>query len=378
MLANLVNRTGSASDLSNESSMQEAVWIKEQHEIAEQVIVPEDPLFCCHTESALSADARFLALPLLAGSLPTNMDKKCAYYGGVDVSFSDDDADLAVAVYVVLDETTASVVYNASELFRITVPYIPSFLAFREIDPLVRLIRQQVLTHPNLTPRAILVDGNGILHTRRAGLACFLGVRTGIPTIGIGKTLFCEAGLTKKLVSRAVCASIVAAVQYCNQEKQEGGTTCQSEPVLLVDRHVVRPNFDSCIPLEERVDRETLVHELSQVCWGLAVPLGEQVSEHGNDLDSARQSSGILACALIAHGGRVSTRRAHRMGSQNPIYVSVGHQINLQDAVAISASLSLARIPEPVRQADLIGRQLLRQAATSSTNALGLENNGSC
>jgi Endonuclease V len=58
--------------------------------------------------------------------------------------------------------------------------------------------------------------------------------------------------------------------------------------------------------------------------------------------------------------------------------VSVGHQINLQDAVAISASLSLARIPEPVRQADLIGRQLLRQAATSSTNALGLENNVSC
>jgi endonuclease V len=370
----LASRNGGASDLGNELSMQEAVWIKEQHEIAEQVIVPEDPLFCCQTESA--SDARFQALPLAVGSLlSTKMDKICAYFGGVDVSFSDEDADLAVAVYVVLDETTTSVVYKSSELFRITVPYIPSFLAFREIDPLVRLIRQQMLTHPNLTPRAILVDGNGILHTRKAGLACFLGVRTGIPTIGIGKTLFCKAGLTKELVSRAVCASIVAAVQHCNQEV---GTTCEAEPVLLVDRNVVRPNFDPCIPREECIDRETLVHELSQMCWGLAIPLGEQLSECGNDLDSARQSSGILACALIAHGGRVGTRKAHRMGSQNPIYVSVGHQITLLDAVAICASQSLARIPEPVRQADLIGRQLLRQAAASNTNSFSLENNDNC
>jgi deoxyinosine 3'endonuclease (endonuclease V) len=242
----------------------------------------------------------------------------------------------------------------------------------------VRLIRQQMLTHPNLTPRAILVDGNGILHTRKAGLACFLGVRTGIPTIGIGKTLFCEAGLTKELVSRAVCASLVAAVQHCNPEKREGGT-CETDPVLLVDRHVVRPNLDYCIPLEERVDREALVHELSQICWGLAVPLGEQASRDGNELDSTRKSSGILACALIAHGGRVvGTRKAHRMGSQNPIYVSVGHCMTPVDAVAICASQSLARIPEPVRQADLIGRQLLRQAATSHTNTLSLENKGNC
>ena len=48
------------------------------------------------------------------------------------------------------------------------------------------LIEKQVKEKPQFTPRAILVDGNGIFHPRKAGIACFVGVRTGIPTIGIG------------------------------------------------------------------------------------------------------------------------------------------------------------------------------------------------
>lgn len=41
---------------------------------------------------------------------------------------------------------------------------------------------------PDLTPQILMVDGMGVLHPRGLGLASHLGVLTGIPTIGVGKT----------------------------------------------------------------------------------------------------------------------------------------------------------------------------------------------
>lgn len=123
------------------------------------------------------------------------------YFGGVDVGFpnpppssnrSDENENpMAVATYVIIDVRTMKVVYCDHEWIPMSdlPPYISTFLAFREIQFLERLVRKQMSSRTELTPFAILVDGNGIFHPRRAGIACFLGVRTGIPTIGIGKTL---------------------------------------------------------------------------------------------------------------------------------------------------------------------------------------------
>ena len=90
------------------------------------------------------------------------------------------------------------VVYHDHEFFTLNVPYIPTYLAFREIHPLEKLVHKQVQQRPEITPQAILVDGNGILHPRHAGIACFLGTRTNIPTIGIGKSLLYEGGWTRE------------------------------------------------------------------------------------------------------------------------------------------------------------------------------------
>ncbi len=49
--------------------------------------------------------------------------------------------------------------------------------------------------------------------------------------------------------------------------------------------------------------------------------------------------------------------------SSNPIYVSVGHRVSLEDAISICVHCSRFRIPEPVRQADLISREFLRALA---------------
>jgi hypothetical protein len=82
------------------------------------------------------------------------------------------------------------------------------------------------------------------------------------------------------------------------------------------------------------------------------------------DDDSEQDGGQIrLACALVGQGGRIrggkGNRKPYTKGSKIAIFVSVGHQISLHAAVQICAWLSLARIPEPVRQADFIGRSLL-------------------
>ena len=65
-----------------------------------------------------------------------------------------------------------------------TFPYIPGLLAYREGPAVIRAIRA-------LRPSSYvcMVDGHGLAHPRRFGLACFVGLVLGQPTIGVAKSL---------------------------------------------------------------------------------------------------------------------------------------------------------------------------------------------
>ena len=65
-----------------------------------------------------------------------------------------------------------------------TFPYIPGLLAFREASAVLRAIRAL-----RSGPFVCLVDGHGVAHPRRFGLACFVGLALDQPTIGVAKRL---------------------------------------------------------------------------------------------------------------------------------------------------------------------------------------------
>ena len=106
-------------------------------------------------------------------------DKQLKYIGGVDISFvKDNDVD-ACACLIVLSypdfkvqyssspsSYIIKVVYSRMEMVKLTLPYISTFLAFREIPFLVPLINELRTSNPEIFPQIIMVDGNGLLHPR--------------------------------------------------------------------------------------------------------------------------------------------------------------------------------------------------------------------
>ncbi|KAI9096876.1 endonuclease V-domain-containing protein [Phlyctochytrium arcticum] len=62
----------------------------------------------------------------------------------------------------------------------ITEPYVPGYLAYRELPIMKSLIEKLKLMRPDLLPHLLFVDGNGTLHPRHFGSACHVGILTGM------------------------------------------------------------------------------------------------------------------------------------------------------------------------------------------------------
>jgi len=107
------------------------------------------------------------------------------FIAGVDIS-AGKTQEMATAAVVVLNYPELRLVETKVAQGRLNFPYIPGLLSFRE-SPLI-LDACQRLT---ITPDLILVDGQGIAHPRRMGLASHLGLFLNTLTIGCAKSRLC-------------------------------------------------------------------------------------------------------------------------------------------------------------------------------------------
>jgi deoxyribonuclease V len=126
-----------------------------------------------------------LALKIITKNvLPSKIIKVC----GVDISYKN---NIAYGAAVILDRNKQEVIEVAKSTLKVTSPYLPGFFVLREARPILKTLDK--LTNDF---DLLLVDGNGQLHPRRFGLACYIGLALDKPVIGVAKKLLC--GKVKK------------------------------------------------------------------------------------------------------------------------------------------------------------------------------------
>lgn len=136
-----------------------------------------------HAWSLTPKEAIALQKQLAESIIITSELASIRYVAGVDCAFSAD-KNYCYAATVLWDLENNCVVEQQYAREPLAFPYIPGLLSFREAPAMLNALSQ--LTR---LPDVIMVDGHGIAHPRRLGIAAHLGVITKIPTLGCGKSL---------------------------------------------------------------------------------------------------------------------------------------------------------------------------------------------
>jgi len=167
---------------------------------------------------------------------------------GVDIS-APDAAGLARAAVVVLSYPELALVERKVITKKVTFPYVPGLLSFRE-SPLIIAACEELEAIPDL----ILVDGQGIAHPRRLGLASHLGLLWDKPTIGCAKSRLCGQ-------HKAVPSEPGSYAEITDNGEVIGA--------VLRTRANVAPLY---ISIGHKVDLETAVSWVLRCCRGQRLP----------------------------------------------------------------------------------------------------------
>jgi deoxyribonuclease V len=112
-----------------------------------------------------------------------NNQKDIIYICGIDVAYRN---NVAYCSAVLMNKNSMDVVESCSTTSYVKHPYVSGFLMLREADPIINTLK--LLKNPF---DLLLIDGHGVLHPRRCGLASYVGVTIDRPTIGVAKSLLC-------------------------------------------------------------------------------------------------------------------------------------------------------------------------------------------
>lgn len=119
----------------------------------------------------------------LAGQVDTTSPlRSFDLIAGCDIAYHTE-SPLLFAAVVLLRASDWSVVETRTVTEGVTFPYVPGLLSFREVPPLLKAFGE--LSH---APDVVMLDGQGVAHPRRFGLACHLGLWLDRPCLGCAKS----------------------------------------------------------------------------------------------------------------------------------------------------------------------------------------------
>jgi len=201
-----------------------------------------------HSWQVIPAEALDIQLRLPSQVSRSNEVSTPALIAGVDISVHRE-RGVARGAIVVLNYPELRLVETRVVSGKVDFPYVPGLLSFREA-PLTLEVCQGL----GVTPDLVLVDGQGIAHPRRFGLASHLGLFLDIPTIGCAKSRLCghhqepgdEPGSYAELV--------------------DGGETIG---VALRTRAGTKPLY---VSIGHKVDLEAAIYWVMECCRGYRLP----------------------------------------------------------------------------------------------------------
>lgn len=159
-----------------------------------------------------------------------------ALIAGADVGF-EQGGEVTRAAIVLLKYPSLELVEYKVARINTTMPYIPGFLSFREYPAL--LAAWEMLS---LKPDLLFVDGHGISHPRRLGVASHFGLLVDVPTIGVAKKRLCgrfeplgdEAGEKQPLIDKGEqLAWVWRSKRRCNPLFVATGHRVSTDTALL-------------------------------------------------------------------------------------------------------------------------------------------------
>ena len=201
-----------------------------------------------HGWQVSTTQALDIQLRLAAGVSRVSEVTTPRFVAGVDISAGRAQG-MATGAVVILNYPELRLVETKIVSGKLGFPYVPGLLSFRE-SPLILDACEELIVTPDL----ILVDGQGVAHPRRMGLASHLGLFLNTPTIGCAKYRLC--GSHKGLgVEPDSYAELVDSGEIIG--------------AALRTKLGVKPVY---VSIGHKVDLQTAIHWVLECCQGYRLP----------------------------------------------------------------------------------------------------------
>ncbi len=195
------------------------------------VLIYQQPMKKLHNWNLSYSQARECQKALASKVLFTPLKKPPRLIAGIDCAFSKGGEKIIAAV-IVLKLPDFALIETTNAVRKVTFPYIPGLLSFREAPVCIAAVEKL-----KSKPDVFIIDGQGIAHPRRLGLAAHLGLFFDKPTIGCAKSrligTYEEPGLQK------------GAHTFLNDKKGDSKTQYEIIGAVLRTRTNVKPVFIS-------------------------------------------------------------------------------------------------------------------------------------